>query len=102
MLRFIVHYGSHLIFPLIFALIFYPKQWKNVYLIFLGAMLIDLDHLLVNPIFDPGRCSIGFHLLHSAYAIIGYCFMLFFSSIRVFGIALLWHIITDLIDCWMM
>ncbi|MEW7291362.1 DUF6122 family protein [Aquimarina sp. 2304DJ70-9] len=102
MTRSIIHYGLHFIIPLIIALLFYPKQWKKVYLTFLGAMLIDLDHLLANPIFDPNRCSIGFHLLHSYYAIIVYGFMLFFPKIRIFGIALLWHIITDQIDCWMM
>ena len=34
-----------------------------------AVMLIDLDHLLATPIFDPARCSIGFHPLHSYYAI---------------------------------
>ena len=27
----------------------------------LTTMLIDLDHLLANPVFDPDRCSINFH-----------------------------------------
>ncbi|MDY8137650.1 DUF6122 family protein [Aquimarina sp. 2201CG5-10] len=102
MIQTIVHYGFHLLIPLGIALIFFPKQWKKVYLIFLGAMLIDLDHLLASPIFDSNRCSIGFHPLHSYYAIFVYTGALFLKKTRVFGFALLWHIITDQLDCWMM
>ncbi len=29
-----------------------------VLLLIAGTMLIDLDHLLIDPIFDPSRCSI--------------------------------------------
>lgn len=96
-----IHYGFHFLIPLGIALFFYPQKWKSVYLIFLSAMLIDLDHLAANPIFDPNRCSVGFHFLHSIYAIIFYCTLLFFKKTRIFGIALLWHIITDLLDCQM-
>ncbi len=101
MIRPIIHYGFHLIIPLLIALVFVPKNWKKVYLIFLGAMLIDLDHILATPVFDPNRCSIGFHPLHSYYAIAGYTAMLFFPKVRIIAFALLWHIITDQLDCWM-
>ena len=30
-----------------------------------GTMVIDLDHLLADPIYDPERCSIGFHPGHT-------------------------------------
>ncbi|WP_271765881.1 DUF6122 family protein [Aquimarina algiphila] len=102
MIRPILHYSFHFIIPLIIALLFFPKQWKKVYLIFLGSMLIDLDHLLANPIFDLNRCSVGFHPLHSYYAIAVYCTSLFFTRTRIIGLALIWHIITDQLDCWMM
>ncbi|WP_299260981.1 DUF6122 family protein [uncultured Aquimarina sp.] len=102
MFRLIIHYGFHFLIPLAIALLFFPKHWKKVYLIFLGAMLIDIDHLLADPIFDPNRCSIGFHILHGLYAIIIYTLLLFPKKTRVVGIALLWHIITDQLDCWMM
>ncbi|WP_299214530.1 DUF6122 family protein [uncultured Aquimarina sp.] len=102
MFRLTIHYGFHFLIPLAIALLFFPKQWKKVYLIFLGAMLIDIDHLLADPIFDPNRCSVGFHILHSIYAIIIYTVLLFPKKTRVLGIALLWHIITDQLDCWMM
>ena len=65
-------------------------------------MLIDLDHLVATPIFDPNRCSINFHPLHTYYAITVYAGFLFFKKIRILGIGLLLHILADLADCWMM
>lgn len=62
-------------------------------------MLIDLDHLWATPIFDPNRCSVGFHPLHSHLAIIIYVIGLIPQKSRIFAIALLFHIITDYIDC---
>ena len=35
-------------------------------------MLVDIDHLLATPIYDPARCSIGFHPLHTAVPIAVY------------------------------
>ncbi len=102
MIRPILHYGLHFIIPIVIALVFFPKKWKKVYLIFLAAMLIDLDHLTADPIFDPNRCSVGFHPLHSYYAVAGYFILLFFRKTQIIGLALLWHILTDLMDCWMM
>ncbi|WP_108801762.1 DUF6122 family protein [Aquimarina sp. Aq107] len=101
MFRTLVHYGFHFLIPLGIAFILFPKQWKKVYLIFLGAMLIDLDHLIANPIFDPNRCSIGFHFLHSLPAITLYFLTLIPKKTRIIGMALLWHILTDSIDCLM-
>ncbi|MCR9183538.1 MAG: DUF6122 family protein [Flavobacteriaceae bacterium] len=98
-LQFVVHYGMHFIVPLGIAYLFYRNVLWRVYLIFLLAMLIDLDHLLADPIFDPNRCSIGFHILHSYVAIGVYFLLLFFKKTRVVGLALLWHILTDWVDC---
>ena len=68
----------------------------------LATMLIDLDHLLASPIFDSSRCSIGFHPLHSYYAIVVYVGLLFFKKTRIIAIGLLLHILTDYQDClWM-
>lgn len=98
--QFVVHYGMHFLVPLGIAFLFFKDRAWKVYLIFLLAMAIDLDHLLADPIFDPNRCSIGFHPLHSYVAIVVYFGMLFFSKTRVIGLALLWHILTDWVDCW--
>ncbi|WP_073315072.1 DUF6122 family protein [Aquimarina spongiae] len=102
MIRPIVHYSLHFVIPLVVILIFFPKQWKKLSLIFLLSMLVDLDHLLATPVFEADRCSINFHPLHSYIAFFGYAIMLLFPKTRVLGIALLWHMITDQIDCWMM
>lgn len=65
-------------------------------------MLVDLDHLLADPIFDPNRCSIGFHPLHSGIAIGIYVLMLLFTKVRIVGIGLLIHMALDYLDCLMM
>ena len=100
-LKFIVHYGFHFLLPIVISLCFYKKKWKLVYLLFEGTMLIDLDHLLATPIFDKNRCSINYHPLHS-YIAIGFYFVgLFSKKTRVLCFALLFHMITDAIDCYL-
>lgn len=68
-------------------------------------MLVDLDHLFATPIFQPNRCGIGFHPLHSEWAILAYILGGIFIKNKVLKlvfIGLLFHIITDFIDClWM-
>ena len=100
MLRFCIHYGIHFIVPIVIGFIFFKQNRTKIILILLAAIIIDLDHLLANPIFDPNRCSIDFHPLHSYYAIAIYFLMLFFKKTRIFGIALLIHIIADVTDCF--
>ncbi len=98
-IKFIIHYSFHFILPAIIAYFFFKNHWKKVYLIFIAAMLIDLDHLLATPIFEENRCSINFHPLHS-YIIVGVYFMLFaIKKTRIIGLALLLHILADTIDC---
>jgi hypothetical protein len=101
----ITHYSLHLAFPGLIAWIFFRKEWKRAWLIMLATMLVDLDHLVADPIFDPTRCSIGIHPLHSYYAILVYL-LLFFSArtnmIKILSIGLLFHMFTDYQDClWM-
>lgn len=97
-----IHYFLHLGFPLLIAILFFRNEWKKAYLILLLTMLVDLDHLLATPIFDPNRCSIGFHPLHSWYAIGAYFILLFFRKpFNIIGIGLLFHMLTDLLDCLM-
>lgn len=65
-------------------------------------MLIDLDHLLADPVFAPGRCSIGFHPLHTWPAIIAYVLLTVHPRTRVVGVGLVLHIVLDATDCvWM-
>ncbi len=66
-------------------------------------MLVDLDHLFANPIFDPNRCSINFHPLHTYYAFLIYIIFIFLRKpLNIIGIGLTLHMITDLIDCLFM
>ena len=99
MLQTFAHYGCHFFLPLIVALIWYKSNWKIAFLIMLSGMWIDLDHLLANPIFDPNRCSINFHPLHSYYALGLYILLLFPKKTRLIGLGLVIHIIADVVDC---
>jgi len=99
MLQTLVHYTLHLLVPGLIAYIFFRKQWKKAWLIMLATMLVDLDHLLANPIFDPGRCSINFHPLHTYWAMAVYMVLLFFKKTRIIAVGLLFHMLTDYIDC---
>ncbi len=94
------HYSLHLVFPVVIAWLFFKKKWKTVAFIFLLTMLVDLDHLLATPIFDPKRYSIGFHPLHS-YPMIGvYALGVLFlkNNWRLIAAGLLFHMLTDLQD----
>ncbi len=99
-IRFFTHYGMHLLFPGIIAYLFFNKHWKKVWLLFVFTMLVDLDHLLAQPYFDANRCSVNFHPLHSYYAILFYVALLLSPKTRIIAIGLLFHMLTDSIDCF--
>lgn len=99
MLQTIVHYTLHLLVPGLIAYVFFRKEWKKAWLIMLATMLVDLDHLFATPIFDRNRCSIGFHPLHSYWAIAIYVVLLFFKKTRIVAVGLLFHMFTDFVDC---
>jgi len=99
MLRHLLHYGIHFLLPLIIAYWAYRDRWPRVALILLAGIALDVDHLWADPIFDPDRCSIGFHPLHSRWAILGYCLLPFFKATRIIGLALIIHILADSMDC---
>lgn len=62
-------------------------------------MLIDLDHLLATPVYDPTRCSIGFHPLHGFIPIGIYGLLLLFKKTMLIGLGLMIHMLLDLSDC---
>lgn len=101
MLRFFIHYGIHFLVPIAVGWLFFKQYRTKSILILLSAIIIDLDHLLANPVFDPNRCSIDFHPLHSYWAIGFYTLLLFPKKTRIFGVALLIHIGADLLDCYL-
>lgn len=65
----------------------------------MAGLLIDVDHLLADPIYDPGRCSIGFHPLHTIIPVALYFLLLLFPRTRLVGVGLLIHIALDTVDC---
>jgi len=102
MLQQLIHFSLHFLFPGLIAWIFFRKHWKKAWLIMIATMLVDVDHLLANPIYSPNRCSINFHVLHTYYAIGIYVVMLYFKKLRVLSVGLLFHMFTDFIDCLFM
>lgn len=96
-----IHYGLHFVAPGLIAYFFYQPKWLKAWLILIATMLVDLDHLFAVPIFDADRCSVGFHYLHSYPAIVFYAILLFFPKARLIAIGLLFHMLTDYIDCLM-
>ncbi|NAS29864.1 hypothetical protein GTQ40_02665 [Flavobacteriaceae bacterium R38] len=99
MLRFIVHYGIHFLFPFLISYLFFKKDFLKIGFLLLLGMLIDFDHLLATPVFDANRCSIGFHPLHSYIAIGIYAILFAIKKTRLIGLALLIHILADVSDC---
>lgn len=65
----VFHSFLHFAIPAIVARVFFKDKWLKAWLIMLATMVVDLDHLLADPIYDPDRCSIGYHPLHSWPAI---------------------------------
>jgi hypothetical protein len=125
--RFPIHLLLHALIPILISL--KSKFPLKVFLLLLGTMLVDIDHLLATPLLDPNRCSIGFHPLHSYSMLPLYGLMAIFpliihyfpTKIRSFfskevslsyfstfnrttailwiGIGLIVHMILDLFDC---
>ncbi len=99
MTRPFVHLLLHFIIPGVVARWKFTERWKSAWLIMVLTMLVDLDHLLANPIYDPNRCGIGFHPLHSYPAIIVYLVLATIARTRIFGLGLLIHMALDGLDC---
>lgn len=95
-----LHISYHFILPILLIALFYRRSWKRSYLIIMSTMLVDIDHLLANPIYDPTRCSIGFHPLHTEIPILIYIVLSLFPKTRLVGLGLLIHMGLDSIDCY--
>jgi hypothetical protein len=92
----------HLAVPAGVARLAYPQVFLKAWLVMMAAMLIDLDHLVAEPMYDPGRCSIGFHPLHQYPVIALFALAAAWPKTRMLGIGLLIHVFLDGIDCWWM
>lgn len=116
-MRFTVHMLLHFLVPALVAMaaILWRRRrpsaatsrdfWKQaggLWLILIATMAVDLDHLLADPIFDPGRCSLGYHPLHTWPAIAVYGVLSLTPKGRWWGLGLLIHMFLDGLDCWLM
>jgi len=95
----ILHIFIHFLVPAIVTAIFFRENWKLAYTVMMLTMLVDLDHLLANPIYDATRCSINYHPLHGFIPIAGYFVLSLIPKTRLVGIGLLIHMALDSIDC---
>ena len=95
----LLHLVLHGVIPGITARLAFRKIWLKAWLIMVLTMVIDLDHILASPIYDPDRCSINFHPLHSYPAIGAYSLLLFIPKLRIIGAGLLIHVGLDILDC---
>ena len=94
-----LHLVLHVAVPGITARLAYRKILLKAWLIMALTMLVDLDHLLASPMYDPERCGITFHPLHSYPAIGAYFLLLLVPKLRIIGIGLLIHMGLDFMDC---
>ncbi|MBB3345404.1 MULTISPECIES: DUF6122 family protein [unclassified Luteimonas] len=100
--RAIVHLLLHAAVPALLAWMFWRKRFLHAWGLLLLGWLIDLDHLVADPVYQPDRCSIGFHPLHTAPAVALYGVLVVPRRTRLLAIGLLVHIALDAIDCvWM-
>jgi Family of unknown function (DUF6122) len=95
----VLHAFLHTIAPGLVAFAFYRPRWLRAWLILAATILVDLDHLLTTPIFDPNRCSIAFHLLHTWWAIAAYALLIVPRPTRLVAVGLLLHMALDYTEC---
>lgn len=94
-----LHIALHFIVPAILAGCVYRRSWYRAFTVMSATMVVDIDHLLADPIYDPARCSIGFHPLHSALPIAVYVALCWPKKTRLVGLGLLIHMGLDALDC---
>ena len=77
----------------------FRKRALVVFALLMAGMLIDVDHLLATPVYDPLRCSMGFHPLHTWPAVCVYAALCAFPRTRILGLGLMIHMVLDTADC---
>ena len=98
----IIHLLLHVFVPGAAARLLFKRSWRRAWMIMVATMIVDLDHLLASPVFDPERCSIGFHPLHTSPAIAVYMGLAVLPKTRLIGLGLVIHMALDGLDCaWM-
>lgn len=101
MIRASLHIIAHFLAPGLVARLGFKRNWRRAWLIMCTTIVVDLDHLLANPMYDPDRCSIGFHPLHTEPAIAIYGCLLLVPQLRIIAAGLLTHMTLDALDCYL-
>lgn len=97
-----LHIALHFAVPAAVAGAFLRGNFWRAWGVMTAVMIVDLDHLLADPVFDPDRCSIGFHPLHTVPAIGAWGLLAILPESRITrwaGIGLLIHMGLDALDC---
>jgi hypothetical protein len=101
-IRFAIHMILHAVVPAAASRLWWRDRCRTAWLVMMATMIVDLDHLLARPVFDPQRCSLGFHPLHTWPAIAAYAVLAAIPRARWVGVGLLIHMALDVLDClWM-
>lgn len=100
--RAIIHMLLHFLVPAAVARKFFARNFLRAWLIMMATMAVDLDHFLADPLYDPTRCSIGFHPLHQYPFILVYALLAVWPKTRLVGLGLLIHMLLDGVDCYWM
>jgi len=101
MIRFGLHILAHFLVPGVVARFAFKPDWQKAWLIMAATIVVDLDHLFATPLFDPNRCSIGTHPLHTEPAIAIYGLLLLVPKVRIIAAGLLIHMALDASDCYL-
>tara|TARA_R110001599_G_scaffold344741_3_gene568575 strand:- start:2494 stop:2871 length:378 start_codon:yes stop_codon:yes gene_type:complete len=94
-----LHIALHFLVPLLVAAVFFRRRWQYASVVMIATMLVDIDHVLASPMYDPGRCSIGFHPLHQPWLVGVYVLLGVFPASRLVGLGLCIHMLLDTFDC---
>ncbi|KAA3436005.1 DUF6122 family protein [Rufibacter hautae] len=94
-----LHIALHLLVPAGVAWLFFRNNWMKTWLLLAAGIILDIDHLFAVPIYDPERCSIGFHFLHTYPAIALYGILVFIPKVRLLAIGFLIHMCLDYLAC---
>jgi hypothetical protein len=94
-----LHIVLHLLVPALVTVVFFRKVWRFAFVVMVATMIVDVDHIFSNPIYDPGRCSIGFHPLHQVWLMVVYIALCLLPKTRLVGVGLSVHMALDSIDC---
>ncbi|MHC2992541.1 membrane protein [Pontibacter sp. HJ8] len=96
---FAFHLFLHAAVPAIVAGLFFRPDFWRAFLLMMASMLIDVDHALADPVIDPDRCSVGYHLLHNYWLILLYLVLALIPKTRLIGLGLVIHIALDWLEC---